>query len=190
MLKQFVNEEKASAAWRPGLSLIYAEIGQLDEAGAEFERLAGDDFAILPRDSLWQTSLVYLAEVCDYLQNAEHARTLYRLLMPYAELTVVVGNAIVCLGATSRFLGQLAAIQSQWDDAETHFEHAMDMNARMNAAPWLAHTRYQYARMLSRRGKGDDMSRANELLDQALVTAHELGMRGLIARIKNGASDC
>ena len=190
VLKQFVNEEKASAAWRPGLSLICAEIGQLDEAGAEFERLAADEFAVLPRDSLWQTSLVYLAEVCDYLQDAERASTLYRLLMPYAELTVVVGNAIVCLGATSRFLGQLAAVRSNWDDAETHFEHALDMNTRMNATPWLAHTRYEYARMLSRRGNSDDMSRGNELLDQALITAHDLGMLGLIARIKSGSSDC
>ena len=189
MLKQFMNDE-VSAAWRPGLALIYAEIGQLDDARAELERLGADDFAILPRDSLWQTSLVYLAEVCDYLQDTENARTLYRLLVPYAELTVVVGAASVCLGATSRFLGQLAATLSKWDDAETYFQHALDMDARMNGTPWLAHTRYQYARMLMRRANDDDVSRANELLDQALITAQELGMHGLHARIKENASDC
>ena len=190
MLKQFVDDETASAAWRPGLALIYAEIGQDDEAAAALGRLAEDDFAILPRDSLWQTSLAYLAEVCDYLQDGERAQTLYRLLMPYAELTVVVSNAIVCLGATSRFLGQLATIQSNWDDAEKHFVHALELNARMTAPPWLAHTRYQYARMLMRRNMDDDMSRANALLDEALVTAHELGMHGLIDRIKNNSGDC
>ena len=189
VLKQFVNEE-ASAAWRPGLALIYAELGQLDEARAELDRLATDDFSILPRDSLWQTTLVYLAEVCDYLQDTDRARTLYRLLMPYAELSVVVGNAIVCLGATSRFLGQLATVQSNWDDAETHFWHALDLNAGMIATPWIAHTQYQYARMLSRRGTGDDVARASELLDEALITAHELGMHGLTVRLKNSASAC
>ena len=189
MLKQFMNDE-ASAAWRPGLALIYAEIGQRDDASTELKRLGADDFAILPRDSLRQTSLVYLAEVCDYLQDTENAQTLYRLLLPYTELTVVVGAASVCLGATSRFLGQLAATLSKWDDAETHFKHALELNARMNATPWLAHTRYQYARMLIRRADNDDVSRANELLDEALITAQELGMHGLLIGIKENASDC
>jgi tetratricopeptide (TPR) repeat protein len=187
MLKQFVSDE-ASVAWRPGLTLIYAEIGQLAEASTEFERLAADEFSVLPRDSLWQTSLVYLAEVCDYLQDTERAQTLYRLLMPYAELTVVVGNAIVCLGSTARYLGQLATIQSNWDDAEAHFENALELNARMLAAPWLAHTRYQYARMLLRRSAGDDALRANALLDEALVAAYELDMHGLIDRIKSSSN--
>ena len=189
-LQHFVNEEDASAAWRPGLALIYAEIGRLAEAGAELERLATDDFAILPRDSLWQTSLVYLAEVCDYLQDTECADTLYRLLLPYAELTVVVGNAIVCLGATSRFLGQLATTQSSWSNAEMHFNHALDLNERMNATPWLVHTRFQYARMLLRRGNSDDISRANELIDEALIMGQKLGMHSLIDRIKSSLSEC
>jgi len=190
ILKQFVDDHDATASWRPGLALIHAEIGQLEEARKGLESLAADDFSILPRDSLRQTSLAYLAEVCDYLQDRERAESLYRLLQPYAELTVVVGNAIVCLGATSRFLGQLATIQSNWDDAEAHFNHALDMNGRMKAEPWLAHTRYQYARMLRRRGNSDDTSRASKLIAEALIVAQELGMHGLSERIKNGASDC
>ena len=190
VLQQFINDEAATAAWRPGLALIHAEIGQLEEASAELDRLADNHFSILPHDSLWQTSLVYLAEVCDYLQDTDRAQILYRLLLPYADLTVVVGNAIVCLGATSRFLGQLASIQSNWDDAEMHFEHALELNTRMNATTWVAHTRYQYSRMLLRRGGGDDSARANELLDEALITAHELGMHGLIDRIKSSSSAC
>ncbi len=124
------------------------------------------------------------------MQDVGRAESLYRLLQPYAELTVVVGNAIVCLGATSRFLGQLATIQSNWDDAELHFNHALELNARMKAEPWLAHTRYQYARMLQRRGNGKDASRANKLIDEALITGKNLGMHGLCERIKNDASEC
>ncbi len=189
VLKGFIDEHDASAAWRPGLALIYAEIGDLERAQVEFERLAVDDFSILPRDSLRQTSLVYLAEVCDYLQDTERAQSLYRLLLPYVELTVVVTNAIVCLGATSRFLGQLATTQSNWDDAELHFAHALSLNSQMKAAPWLAHTRYQYARMLLRRGKRADITRASELIDEALIAAQNLGMHGLSERIKSSAGD-
>jgi tetratricopeptide (TPR) repeat protein len=151
LVKHFVEERGASAAWRPGLALIYADLERLDDARVEFERLAAGDFGSIPRDSLWLTCLCYLAEVCDRLQDTERAAVLRAQLEPYAEQTVVVGNATVCLGATSRFLGQLAATLGDWDAAERHFEHALDLNARMQAAPWLAHTRYEYARMLLRR---------------------------------------
>ena len=85
---------------------------------------------------------------------------LHDLLQPYHEQTVVVGNATVCLGATSRFLGQLAATMARWDAAESYFRHALELNDRMGAAPWVAHTRFQYARMLLRRGRADDAARA------------------------------
>lgn len=190
LVKHFVDEHGENAAWRPGLALIYAEIGQPQEARVEFERLANDRFAAIPRDSLWQTCLSYLAEVCDELQDRDRATVLYGLLMPYAELTVVVGNAIVCLGATSRFLGQLAATLAHWDDAEMHFKQALEQNESMDAKPWVAHTHYQYARMLRRRGGREDAMRANVMIDEALKIAQQLGMQGLLSRIKGGLRDC
>ena len=189
LVKHFVSEHGANAAWRPGLALIYTDLGQLEEAQAEFERLAVDDFAAVPRDSLWQTCLTYLAEVCDGLQDTKRAHVLYRLLLPYAELTVVVGNAIVCLGATSRFLGQLASVLEHWVDAEKHFEHALRLDVSMHANPWIAHTQFQYARMLLRRGNSEDESRANEMIDAARNMAQQLGMNGLLARIEDQQSD-
>jgi tetratricopeptide (TPR) repeat protein len=188
VVKHFVDERGAGAAWRPGLALIYADLEQIPAAQAEFERLAADDFSGIPRDSLWQTCICYLAEVCSRLQDAKRASVLYELLAPYSDLTVVVGNATVCLGATSRFLGQLAAVQSRWDAAEAHFEHALGLNARMDATPWIAHTRFQYARMLERRGRPGDSERASTMIDEASETAELLGMRGLISRITAGSS--
>jgi len=189
LVKHFVGEHGANAAWRPGLALIYMEIGQLDEARAEFERLAEDDFSALPHDSLWQTCLTYLAEVCDELEDAERAELLYELLLPYAELTVVVGNAIVCLGATSRFLGQLASTLGRWNDAEAHFEHALRMNEGLGSKSCVAHTYYQYARMLMRRGEREDVIRASDMIDEALKLAQQIGMQGLLSRIKRELSD-
>ena len=190
LVKHFVSEHGANAAWRPGLALIYADIGQPEEARAEFEGLAADDFAAIPRDSLWQTCLTYLAEVCDELQDKKRAHVLYGLLSPYAQLTVIVGNAIVCLGATSRFLGQLATTLEHWVDAEEHFEQALQLNMTMNAKPWIAHTQFQFARMLLRRGRDDDAKRANEMINAALDTAQQLGMHGLRLRIERIQSDC
>ena len=46
---------RAASTWRPGLALIYSELGREREARAEFEHLAQHDFADLPRDGLWVT---------------------------------------------------------------------------------------------------------------------------------------
>jgi hypothetical protein len=53
----------------------------------------------------------------------------------------------------------------------------------MEARPWLAHTQYQYAAMLLTRDQPGDDEKARELLQAALVTARELGMRALEERI-------
>ena len=110
-------------------------------------------------------------------------------MLPYEKLTVVVGNASACLGATSRFLGQLATTLLRWDDAERHFEHALKMNAQMSAPTWLAHSQFQYSRMLFERGDAKDVESANALLDSALRIANDLGMRALESRIKARTAD-
>jgi len=57
------------------------------------------------------------------------------------------------------------------------------MNARMEALPWLAHTQYQYAAMLIARERGGDRDQAAGLLNAALETARQLGMRALEERL-------
>jgi DNA-binding NarL/FixJ family response regulator len=165
------------------LAVIYCELGRKDEAQAEFESLARDHFGGIPRDALWLTCIVYLAEVCAFLSNATHAAVLYQLLLPYAGRTVVVGGGVVCYGAASRYLGLLAVTMSRWQEAAQHFEGALALNARMGARSWLAHTQHDYAVMLLGRGRSDDQERAVFLLDKALTGARALGMHGLEERV-------
>ena len=96
VVRHFVQQHGAASTWRPGLALIYSELGREREARAAFEQLAAHDFADLPQDSLWLTCVAYLAEVCAFLGDARRAATLYRLLLPYNGYTVVVG-AVRCL---------------------------------------------------------------------------------------------
>jgi tetratricopeptide (TPR) repeat protein len=189
IVRHFVNERGAGAAWRPGLALIYADLGQPDEARAEFEQLSRDGFESIPRDSLWQTSLVYLAETCCVIGASDKADTLYGLLSPFGNLAVVVGNASVCLGATSRYLGQLAVEIGRWDDAESHFRHAVEFDERTSAAAWLAHSQFKFGQMLLRRGRPKDVTEAESLLNSAMTTAISLGMHSLKSRIKASTGD-
>jgi len=183
MVHMFVEQNTAAGTWRPGLAVIYSELGRTEEARAQFEHLASANFEDVPLDSLWMGSMTYFADVCVFLGDKSRASVLYRLLLPFDGRNVVIGYAVVCYGALSRYLGALAATLEQWDDATRHFEDALAMNARMEAWPWLAHTQYQYATMLLSRNLAGDRDRAFALLDSALATARRLGMRGLEERV-------
>lgn len=182
LVAHFVRTTPQAATWRPGLALIYTELGMKHEARTEFEALAAEVFAAVPRDGLWASCVGYLAEVCAFLGDAERAAELYAFLAPYDGRNIVAGPNIACSGAVARHLGMLAATMQRWPDAVRHFEAALEMNARQAGHPWLAHTRHQYAQMLLARGLREDRSRAVGLLDAALETARALGMNALAER--------
>jgi tetratricopeptide (TPR) repeat protein len=182
-IQRLTQIETPTPLWRPGLAVIYAEVGLAEQARTELNRLAVDNFAAVPRDALWPVCISYLADVCALVHDARHGEMLYRALLPMATRNVVAGDAVVCYGAASRFLGQLATILSRWDEAESHFQHAMTMNESIGGTPWLAHTKFQYASMLRARGRCGDQKQAEVLLDEARQTAEQLGMRSLLNQI-------
>jgi len=188
IISHFVTDRPHASCWRPGLALVYAEVGDEAAARVEFESLAKGDFQGVPRDSLWQTCLSFMSDVCAFLGDRERAAALYKLMLPYASLTVVVGNSVACNGAASRNLGQLAAVMGQWEKAQAHFEHALEFNERLKALPWLANTRQQYASMLLARRDPGDTDRADALLTDALALARLLNMSGLVEKIQHDRS--
>ncbi len=42
-----------ASVWRPGLAVLYVELGMVDEARDVFEQLLPDRFAAVPRDAIW-----------------------------------------------------------------------------------------------------------------------------------------
>lgn len=183
LVQHFVQTSPEHTAWRPGLAVIYSELGLLQEARSAFERLAVNDFADIPQDAIWLACIVYLAEVCTALGDAARAATLYRLLAPCARQNIVVCFTGASYGAATRYLGMLAATMTDWSQAQAHFEEALAMNTRLGAHPWLAHTQYQYAAMLLARGQRRDHEYAQALLASAWQTSQALGMHALAARI-------
>jgi DNA-binding SARP family transcriptional activator/tetratricopeptide (TPR) repeat protein len=187
-VRAFIEQYPMLVAWRAGLALLLVELGRLDEARAEFQRLADSD---LPRDANWLIGVTLLAEVCGALGAGDRAAELYEALEPYAGRNVVVGRAATCNGAASRLLGILAAAMRSWECAEGHFISALAMHQRMGARPWNARTQVAYAEMLLTRRQRGDSARARELLADAIVTADALGMRVVAARARElvAASD-
>jgi DNA-binding CsgD family transcriptional regulator/tetratricopeptide (TPR) repeat protein len=188
LVRLYTSSMPRAGLWRPGLALIHVELGQLDEARAEFEAYAADDFAGIARDGLLTASLTFLAQVCAALDDTARAQTLYRLLLPYDGRNLLVGSTVGCFGAAASVLGLLATTQRRWDDAERHFRAALAMNERQGAHPALAHTRHRYARMLVARGTSGDRELARALLAQAQADAQRMGMRTLQARVVEAQS--
>lgn len=183
LVRHFVATTEDSARWRPGLALVFTELGMAEEARHEFEILGADDFSGIARDAMWVACIAYLAEVCAYLGDVRRARILYQMLLPYAERNLLAGTSVACFGAASRFLGMLAATEMRWNDAERHFRHAIEMNARQGAKTWLAHSQFEYARMLRARAEAKDSPQIERLLGEASVAARALGLTALEAKI-------
>ena len=179
MVAYFVQHTAAAATWRPGLAVVYSELGLAAEARAEFEVVLANGLDAVPKDARWVTCMAYLAEVCAFLGDADRAAALYAELASFEGRNLIAPPNVACFGSASRHLGMLAAAMKRWPDAERHFEAGLAMNARQRARPWLAHTQHEYAAMLLARNGAGDRERAIALLDEALAAAREIGMAAL-----------
>jgi len=173
------EQHRAIGAWRCGFALLLAELGRSAEAQQQLDALAAADFAALRRDLSWLVSMSLLAEAAVLLRDRTRAATLYALLLPYAERVVVIGYGYGCWGSLSRHLGRLAATLTNWDAAERHFQHALQVNERLGSRPSLARSQIEYAEMLLQRGTPEDSKPARALIDAALQHTRTCGMRRL-----------
>ena len=172
----------SAAAWRPGLAALLVELGMDEEARRELAQIRAHGLELF-REALWLASLAYLTDACSAVGDEELAALVQPELEPYAGTVVVVGYGVACYGAADRYLGMLAATVGDWEVAETRFEAALDLNRHMGAATWLAHTAYEYGRMLLARGRAEDADRAGLLLTEAAALAGRIGMPTLLARV-------
>jgi tetratricopeptide (TPR) repeat protein len=174
-IQMAVAEYSSQPVYRCALAHLHARLSHTRHAQRALDELAADDFTALPLDNEWLYATSLLAEACSLLHHAGGASVLYRMLSPYDGYNAVdTPDAI--RGSVSRYLGQLAAVTARWNEAVTHFEDALAMNARMGFLPWLSHTRHDYARVLLRRKARGDTERAAELIGEAITAYRELGM--------------
>jgi tetratricopeptide (TPR) repeat protein len=180
-------EEMPLDVFRCVVANLYSELGRGDDARAVLDGLAEIDFDVQPdNDKLFGWSL--LAEVCSFLNDSVHAPRLYALLRPHAHRNAVCHPGCAA-GSVSRYLGLLSASLSRWEEAERHFEDGLEMNERMGARPWVAHTQHDFARMLLARDLSGDRDKAELLLAKALATYGELGMATSAASASALATD-
>ena len=125
------------------------------EARRELGRLVAEGLDPY-RESLWVATLAYLTDAASALGDEATAALVYPELEPYSGENVMVGHLVVLLrrrrpvpGHARGEPGRVGARGSE------HFENALELNRRMGADTWVAHTAYEYGRLLLSRPGGD-----------------------------------
>ena len=174
-IQRSVHEYPALFRFRCALAHLETELGRDREARASVEELAVRDLGHEYVDAEWLFSMALLAD--PFARHADEAgrQKLLALLTPhgrdYAQAPVEA-----TFGSIARAMGVLAGALGRYDEAEQHFELALDVERQMRARPWLAHVQHAFASMLLERSAPGDAQRATELLAEAVRTYAELGM--------------
>jgi DNA-binding CsgD family transcriptional regulator len=183
VVRVLAGSDREVGPWRPGLACVLAELGMEREARRELARVADEGLDAF-RASLWLGSLVYLADAAAALGDERMAALVYPELEPFTGANMMIGHLVAWYGAADRYLGMLAATLGEWEPATAHFERALELNRRMGAGTWVAHTAYEYGRMLARLGP-ERRAAAERLLGEAATLGERIGMPALLARIES-----
>jgi tetratricopeptide (TPR) repeat protein len=186
-LERWEGELRACAAETPtyyilrsALANLHLQLGDRDTAAAILAELARNDFEQVYYDEEFLASMTLLAEVCAALEDADTAATIYERLLPHRERNAFAMIEFA-VGSVARPLGLLARVLGRVDEAVEHLERALEMNARMGARPWAAHTSRDLALILVRAGD-PATERPAALLDKALAEYRALGMTPWVRR--------
>jgi tetratricopeptide (TPR) repeat protein len=168
---------------RCALASLLFDVGKRDEARVTLDELARGEFAALYPDNEWLLGMGLAAETAARLDARDACATLYAQLLPYAGRHAI-GHTEGSIGAVDRYLGLVAGTLEQLDDAVRHLEAAVQVNERMGARPWTAHSRADLAAVLRRRDAAGDSARADALEAEALAMTRSMGMAALAARLE------
>ena len=188
LLSQFITEHPKMSAWKCASSFFYSENNELEGARI-FDSFAELGFDSIPLDETWATAIQMLTGTCCNIGDSKRAEELYDLFLPGKMHHTIVGYGVMSFGSRARELGNLAGLMGRFEDAEEHFELAITQNQKTGATPWVAHSQFDFARMLSGQRNPARKERTRELVAEAQQTADLLGMARLKVQIADFLKD-
>jgi hypothetical protein len=147
-------------------------------------RLLGDQIGE-PRDMHWSFNMACLASAAARQQDKPMAERLADVLEPYAATGIVWAGAAAFFGSAAHWLGMLTTTLGRHQQAGQYLATAMAFHQRLGAAPWVARTHVEQARLLL---ATDGHDRALELLAAAGKITKRYGMSTLAADISSLAA--
>ena len=154
------------------------ETGRRDPARARFDELMRHELVDLPRDWATLTVAALASIACAHLDDTARARSLYALLEPDASHFVCTGPC--WFGATRHHLAVLASTMRDFDRADVGFSATIEAYGSLRADAWLVRARLDWARSLLARRTNVGAHRAGAMIGEALRSADELGLPGVV----------
>jgi hypothetical protein len=162
-----------------GSALMASRMEDLGQTRLHLDLIATDDR--LPADNLY--GLFQIAEAVALVGPDDLAVPLLSMIQACGEQNVVLGMTELSWdGPTARLLGLLEARLARWEASFGHFQAAIATLERLDTGPYLARTRYEYARARLARDGADPEAPA--LLEAARAGAEALGLEGLLRLIR------
>jgi class 3 adenylate cyclase len=167
--------------------LAVAQLESADETAAlhTVDLLTDDDIRRSETENAWGAILGLLSEVAAVGASSSRAELLSELLEPFAGRLLVTVIGLASVGAADRYRGMLSTTLARWDDAEAHFERALELEEGIRGRALVPRTRYWQARFLQARARPGDDRRARALLSGVVHDTRELGMRRLSAQAEH-----
>jgi tetratricopeptide (TPR) repeat protein len=160
-----------------GSAFTHSRVEAIEQTRLYLQLIPEDDWPLVHNPP----AFMHLGEPLALCGDASSVRRVYELLLPAAARCVSWGfTKFIWDGTAARVLGLLAARAERYDEACEHFEAAIALSERLQTTPYLARTRYEYARSLLQLARPNDRERALRLLELAKASAEALDMRGLV----------
>jgi class 3 adenylate cyclase/tetratricopeptide (TPR) repeat protein len=179
ILPVMVKLNPQASFWGPGLAALYCELDMVREAKAQFEIIAADGFAAVPRDQSRDFCMGLLSEVCHVLGDRPRAKWLFDELLPLQGRVLVFHGMVGCLGLADRLLGLLAWTAGRPDDARRFLEQALLTSRAIRSPVCVAHCLNDCVRLIP----PDDPSLNNSMLDEARALCERHGLAALGRRL-------
>ena len=148
------------------------------ESAEQLARAATGEFAAVPLDMFWATSLIYAAETAFAVNDAASAGTISRLLRPFADQVAFVGNWAVAPIAYGAAVAAAAAGDKSADDL---FEQAINVADQLQAPLLRARAELAWGSALLARS-GSPSVRVLSLVDDAREILLERGVERGVRR--------
>lgn len=188
MLREMFEEEQTGLTFVLQAALGHALIARQDTEGAGrlLDELGRNGFRDFERDEHWLMGMGATADLAFRLGDAERARLLYELLLPYAKLTVTHDLIRAVAGSVETTLGALAGTMERFEDGIAHFERGMEHERRMGLRPAYLNSLGGLASLLLARGASGDIERARALVHEADAGAEAIGSHRRYSPILSG----
>ncbi len=174
LLEMIIDAQPAIPVWRMALCGVYLQTDRPQLCTSHVEAVVADDFAMVPRNSVFLLTCSSTARIASQVGALEAAEAAYRYAAPFDDLFPFAGTLWeypigVGVGAAATALGW-------YDLAEQHFGHSQALCERAGATTYLVATDVHWAEMLVQRGTPGDVDRAMRLATTSLETSERLGL--------------